>query len=201
MKLKKGSIFIIIGLLLLVAAPLLTCFNLYDQFRGERSVDNIMDKMILKNREHRLQEGEIPDYILNPDMEMPVETIDGRDFIGTLEIPSLNLNLPIISQWSYGNLRVAPCRYDGSAYKNDMILAAHNYPSHFGNLKYLKEGEHVIFTDADGNKFTYTAVVRETLMPTAVNEMLSKEEDDWDLTLFTCTVGGRSRVVVRCVLW
>lgn len=201
MKLKKGSIFIIIGLLLLVAALLLTCFNLYDQFRGERSVDNIMDKMILKNGEHSLQEGEVPDYILNPDMEMPVETIDGRDFIGTLEIPSLNLNLPIISQWSYGNLRVAPCRYDGSAYKNDMILAAHNYPSHFGNLKYLKEGEHVIFTDADGNKFTYTAVVRETLMPTAVNEMLSKEEDDWDLTLFTCTVGGRSRVVVRCVLW
>ena len=201
MKLKKGSNFIIIGLLLLVAALLLTCFNLYDQFRGERSVDNIMDKMILKNREHSLQEGEIPDYILNPDMEMPVETIDGRDFIGTLEIPSLNLNLPIISQWSYGNLRVAPCRYDGSAYKNDMILAAHNYPSHFGNLKYLKEGEHVIFTDADGNKFTYTAVVRETLMPTAVNEMLSKEEEDWDLTLFTCTVGGRSRVVVRCVLW
>ena len=201
MKLKKGSIFIFIGLLLLVAALLLTCFNLYDQFRGERSVDNIMDKMILKNREHSLQEGEIPDYILNPDMEMPVETIDGRDFIGTLEIPSLNLNLPIISQWSYGNLRVAPCRYDGSAYKNDMILAAHNYPSHFGNLKYLKEGEYVIFTDADGNKFTYTAVVRETLMPTAVNEMLSKEEDDWDLTLFTCTVGGRSRVVVRCVLW
>ena len=201
MKLKKGSIFIIIGLLLLVAALLLTCFNLYDQFRGERSVDNIMDKMILKNGEHSLQEGEIPDYILNPDMEMPVETIDGRDFIGTLEIPSLNLNLPIISQWSYGNLRVAPCRYDGSAYKNNMILAAHNYPSHFGNLKYLKEGEHVIFTDADGNKFTYTAVVRETLMPTAVNEMLSKEEDDWDLTLFTCTVGGRSRVVVRCVLW
>ncbi|MDD5927777.1 MAG: sortase [Firmicutes bacterium] len=201
MKLKKGSIFIIIGLLLLVAALLLTCFNLYDQFRGERSVDNIMDKMILKNREHSLQEGEIPDYILNPDMEMSVETIDGRDFIGTLEIPSLNLNLPIISQWSYGNLRVAPCRYDGSAYKNDMILAAHNYPSHFGNLKYLKEGEYVIFTDADGNKFTYTAVVRETLMPTAVNEMLSKEEDDWDLTLFTCTVGGRSRVVVRCVLW
>lgn len=201
MKLKKGSIFIFIGLLLLVAALLLTCFNLYDQFRGERSVDNIMDKMILKNREHSLQEGEIPDYILNPDMEMPVETIDGRDFIGTLEIPSLNLNLPIISQWSYGNLRVAPCRYDGSAYKNDMILAAHNYPSHFGNLKYLKEGEYVIFTDADGNKFTYTAVVRETLMPTAVNEMLSKEEEDWDLTLFTCTVGGRSRVVVRCVLW
>lgn len=201
MKLKKGSIFIIIGLLLLVAALLLTCFNLYDQFRGERSVENIMDKMILKNREHSLQEGEIPDYILNPDMEMSVETIDGRDFIGTLEIPSLNLNLPIISQWSYGNLRVAPCRYDGSAYKNNMILAAHNYPSHFGNLKYLKEGEHVIFTDADGNKFTYTAVVRETLMPTAVNEMLSKEEEDWDLTLFTCTVGGRSRVVVRCVLW
>ena len=37
----------------------------------------------------------------------------------------------------------------------------------------------------------------ETLMPTAVEEM---ESGDWDLTLFTCTVGGRTRVAVRCAL-
>ena len=35
----------------------------------------------------------------------------------------------------------------------------------------------------------------ERLRPTAVKEMTS---GDWDLTLFTCTVGGQSRVTVRC---
>lgn len=200
MKLKKGSIFIIIGLLLLAAALFLTCFNIYDQFRAEHSVENIMDQLSRQDGGRDLSDGEIPDYILDPDMEMPVKTADGRDYIGTLEIPSLNLTLPILSSWSYDNLRIAPCRYTGSAYRNDMVLAAHNYPSHFGRLKHLREGEEVIFTDEAGNRFTYTAVVRETLMPEAIDEMTGKEEEDWDLTLFTCTIGGRSRVTVRCVL-
>ena len=27
-----------------------------------------------------------------------------------------------------------------------------------------------------------------------------KDPDDWDLTLFTCTIGGATRVTVRCVM-
>ncbi|MGN1414770.1 MAG: sortase [Anaerovoracaceae bacterium] len=195
---KRSSILIFTGLLLIAAALLLTGFNLYDEHRAERSVDHVLDQM--KPQETPvLREGEIPDYILNPGMDMPVETIDGMDYIGTLEIPSLNLVLPVLSEWNYPNLRVAPCRYTGSAYSGNLILAAHNYPSHFGNLKHLQEGENVWFTDVDGNRFTYQVVVRETLEPTAIDEMQSEEDGAWDLTLFTCTIGGQSRVTVRCV--
>ena len=59
----------------------------------------------------------IPDYVLNPQMPMPEETIDGRSYIGVLEIPSLSLQLPVIGSWSYAELREAPCRYAGSAYQ------------------------------------------------------------------------------------
>ncbi|MGN1144576.1 MAG: sortase [Anaerovoracaceae bacterium] len=195
---KISSILIVTGLLLIAAALFLTGFNLYDEHRAERSVDHVLEQM--KPQETPvLREGEIPDYILNPDMEMPVETIDGRDYIGTLEIPSLDLELPVLSEWNYPNLRVAPCRYTGSAYQGNLIIAAHNYPSHFGNLKHLQEGEMVRFTDVDGNRFTYKVVVRETLEPTAIDEMQSEEDGAWDLTLFTCTIGGQSRVTVRCV--
>ena len=195
---KVSSILIVTGLLLIAAALFLTGFNLYDEHRAERSVDHVLEQM--KPQETPvLREGEIPDYILNPDMEMPVETIDGLDYIGTLEIPSLDLELPVLSEWNYPNLRVAPCRYVGSAYQGNLIIAAHNYPSHFGNLKHLQEGEIVRFTDVDGNRFTYKVVVRETLEPTAIDEMQSEEEGAWDLTLFTCTIGGQSRVTVRCV--
>lgn len=195
---KVSSIFIITGLLLIAAALFLTGFNLFDEYRAERSVDSVLQQMMLQDTSV-LREGEIPDYILNPDMEMPVETIDGLDYIGTLEIPSLDLVLPVLSEWNYPNLRVAPCRYVGSAYQGNLIIAAHNYPSHFGNLKHLQEGEIVRFTDVDGNRFTYKVVVRETLEPAAIEEMQSEEEGAWDLTLFTCTIGGQSRVTVRCV--
>ena len=47
----------------------------------------------------------------------------------------------------------------------------------------------------DGNVFSYEVMALETLAPTAVEEMT---EGDWDLTLFTCTVGGTTRLAVRC---
>ncbi|MBR2949549.1 MAG: sortase [Lachnospiraceae bacterium] len=112
-----------------------------------------------------------------------------------LEIPAYELNLPVISQWSYPKLRMAPCRYEGSAYLDNLIISAHNYNSHFGNLKNLQMGDLIVFTDMDGNVFEYRVAERETLMPTAIEEMKS---GDWDLTLFTCTLGGQYRVTVRC---
>jgi len=140
-------------------------------------------------------EVEYPDYILNPNMDMPVMTIDGEDYIGLLEIPALDLKLPVMNEWNYARLKKAPCRYTGTAYQNNFVISAHNYESHFGRLKELPEGSRVAFTDADGNRFLYEVILIETLMPTDVDEMKSGE---FDLTLFTCTVGGKQRVTVRC---
>lgn len=56
---------------------------------------------------------------------------------------------------------------------------------------------YIIFTlkeVMDGNVFTYKMVEQETLLPTSIDAM---ESGDWDLTLFTCTVGGQSRVTIR----
>ena len=39
--------------------------------------------------------GEVPDYVLFPDMEMPTIEVDGHDYIGTLSIPELGLELPV----------------------------------------------------------------------------------------------------------
>lgn len=140
-------------------------------------------------------EVEIPDYILNPDMDMPVATIDDVDYIGVLRIPALELELPIISQWSYPLLKIAPCRYEGSVYTGDLIIAGHSYPAHFGGLEQLISGDLVTFTDVDGNTFNYQVVEMDILGSTAVEDL---ESGDWDLTLFTCTVSGQSRVTIRC---
>ena len=76
-----------------------------------------------------------------------------------------------------------------------MIIAAHNYRTHFGHLKELGTGDEVRFTDMEGNVFRYTVAELETLGKYDVDDMKS---GDWDLTLFTCTYGGQSRVTVRC---
>lgn len=208
---RKGFLWIALGLLLIAAALFLTSYNLYDALRAEQSARRIisqLDEYLDSEAAEESSTGsaeeqepaaldeltEIPDYVLCPNMEMPVETIDGVDLVGVLRIPALELELPVINEWSYSNLKTAPCRYSGSAYLNNLIICGHNYSAHFGNLKNLSEGDLATFTDMDGNVFTYKVVERETLLPTSVEAL---ESGDWDLTLFTCTVGGQSRAVIR----
>ena len=201
MKRKKGLPLIVTGLLLVAAALFLTVFNLYEAQKAARLSMAVLQELPENMRNHLPTEDRAgsepvyPDYVLDPNMDMPTVAVDGHDYIGVLEIPALELELPVMSTWSYPNLKIAPCRYSGSAYLDDMVIAAHNYSQHFGRLKELSGGETVIFTDADGNVFTYEVALVETLMPTDIDEM---ESGEWDLTLFTCTIGGSYRVTVRC---
>ncbi|MGI6072381.1 MAG: sortase [Lachnospiraceae bacterium] len=207
---SKSKWLIFIGLFLIVSALFLAAYNLREDTQAKKSAAeaavHLKDMLPMADKaEEPMQqeqillstEVEIPDYILNPDMEMPVKTVDGQDYIGLLTIPDLGMELPVISKWSYPRLKIAPCRYQGSAYKNDLIIAAHNYNSHFSRLKSLYIGAAVTFTDMDGNVFNYEVVELDTLGSTDIEEMAN---GDWDLTLFTCTPGSRSRTTVRCEL-
>ena len=214
---KQGNILVIIGLLLLAAALFWTGANVFmDRQAGETSQETLeillemipepaaapalpgvaQDNQPTTPTSVPQSETEIPDFILNPEMEMPVRTIDGVDYIGVLTIPAIDLQLPVITSWSYELLRLAPCRFTGSAYTDDLIIAAHNYTTtHFSSLPSLQPGDVVTFTDVDGNVFTYRVVETETLGENAIEEMTGS---GYALSLFTCTVGGQYRVTVRC---
>ena len=203
---KRGKLCTALGLLLLLAALGLTAYNLWLDARASMSVDVVLERLTptLSSRQSELpalssgealEEAFVPDYVLNPEMAMPEETIDGRNYIGVLDIPALGLSFPIISEWSYDALQIVPCRYSGSAYLDNLVIAGHNYRSHFASLPQLQPGDTVTFTDMDGNVFSYEVSSLETLSPYAVSDMTS---GDWDLTLFTCTVGGQSRLAIRC---
>ncbi len=198
MKTKRnwGKTLIGIGALLLVGAVCLTFYNLYDQKRAEKASAETVSVIEELTPETPVDsEFDKPFYEIAPDMEMPVATHENVDYIGTLYVDSLGLKLPIISEWSYPSLKKAPCRYSGSAYKNDMVIAAHNYRSHFGKLQSLDIGAEIVFVDVEGNEFRYRVVTTEILQPTDIENMVSGEGD---LTLFTCTLGGRTRFTVRC---
>lgn len=203
---RIGNILKGAGLILVTAAVLLLVYNLWDGHRARESEEAILAEYLQENKKasespdasDKENKQNIPDYLLNPDMDMPEYTLKSLGdvaCIGILEIPALDLELPVISSWSYSSLRLAPCRYSGSAYKGDLVIAAHNYQSHFGGLRTLPEGSEVFFTDAVGNRFSYYVAVTEALTPWSVDDMTSGE---WPLTLFTCTLDSQNRVTVRC---
>ena len=197
---RKGAVLLFTGLLLIAAALFITAFNLREEAAARTASVRAADRLEALIPAHTPRPAAVPGAVLpenvpETDMEMPVKTVDGVDYIGVIAVPSLSLELPVASEWSYERLKTSPCRYSGSVYSGDMVLCAHNYSSHFGQIKTLKPGDAVVFTDVDGNVYNYEVAELETLQPAAIDEMKSGE---WDLTLFTCTIGGQTRVTVRC---
>lgn len=196
---KRGAFWIHLGLLLIAAALFLSAYNEMESHEARNSAQQVIAQMCQTLPTETVAETEapaVPEYLLDAEREMPVQTINGRDYIGVLTIPSLELELPVLSQWDYPALKVAPCRYSGSLYQDNLIICAHNYASHFGKLKNLRVGDTAIFTDMDENVVGFQLAAQETIQPEDLEAM---EAGDWDLTLFTCTVGGQSRVTVRFV--
>lgn len=189
---KRGLVFIVIGAVLIAAALGLVIYNMASDASASKSSYDVLMELTEDMKNNRTT----PTYSFDPDADMPTKQVDGWNYIGVLEIPSLNLVLPVIDQWSYDALLVAPARYTGSAYLDNMVLAAHNYTSHFGRLRELSLEDEIRFVDVVGNVFYYKVQELQILPPTAAEEMTLN--GDWDLTLFTCTWGGQSRVTVRC---
>ena len=214
MKHKKGSGLIFLGLAMIVAALCLTFWNMLDENRAHSSTDEIMAQLREQVPDYhsaapslpaQMQDSdsaavplpgevEIPNYRLDPHREMPVEIVNGKPYIGVLTVPALGLELPVIQQWSYPNLRVAPCRYTGSLAGGDMVIMGHNYRSHFTPLHRVLPGAAVEFEDVNGVVHHYT-VDRIDYIHKSEAELLPSEHP---LILFTCTAGGQNRIVIRC---
>lgn len=205
---KRQIIAVALGLALLVAALALTAYNLFDDARASMSAEVALRQLTIdlpstpQSSAPTLPSGEgiddesIPDYVLNPQMDMPVCEIDGADYVAILEIPDLGLTLPIGAESTDAALRVSPARYAGSAYLDNLVIAGHNYTAHFAKLYSLQQGARVTLTDMDGNVFNYEVFDQERLSPDDIENMTT---GDWDLTLFTCTVGRQYRIAVRCI--
>ena len=215
----SGNFILTLGMLLLLSAAILTSLNFIEDGQAGEAAGNALEQLLLAERDARdaarrassetsdepaadssgitLDPVYLNDNTSTPEGEMPVIEIDGYDYIGVLQIPSLDLTLPVISDWSYPALQIAPCRYEGSAYDGGMVIAGHNFDSHFGKLSQLEPGDEIRFVDLSGNTFTYAVVETEVLEATAVEEMVT---GNWDLTLFTCTLSGQTRFTVRSTL-
>ena len=197
----------ILGAALMIGALLLARYNQQEDTAAQEAAVEVMPQLVEQILEHTAQEETVAPEETSPQLQIPVELlteedkkmteveIDGHLYIGYLSIPGLKLDLPVMSGWNYTKLNIAPCRYSGSLRSQDMVIMAHNYSSHFGKLSRLKLGDQVQFTDMDGGITLYEVVGKDILDPTAVVEMTS---GDFDLTLFTCTYGGKDRVTVYC---
>ena len=198
-----GACCIILGICCLISSVGFIAYNDWEEENAQNASKNILQD-IRKNipdntREESASEesarDESEDNLVDIPQEMPTTQVNGYDCIGILSIPVLELELPVLTDWSYTRLKIAPCHYFGSYYEKDFVIAAHNYQSHFGRLSELQPKDLILFTDISGTVYCYEVVLLETLPGNATEEMITS---GFDLSLYTCTPGGANRVTVRC---
>jgi len=187
MKKKLGSICMVTGLIMVLMALGLFVYNTWEAQNGGKLSNRVLMQMkdVIKK-----SEDDDPYNIAMKEIE-----IDGYDYIGFLSMPSLDIELPVMSEWDYDRLKIAPCRYYGSINSRNLVICAHSYRQHFGQLSNLNQGDHIYFTDVEKNTYTYKVEVVDVYMPEAIEEVTSGE---FDLVLFTCTYDGGSRITAKC---
>lgn len=211
MKKSKVACFSI-GTALLLAALFFVLFNLnQDRKSGEIAQEILLElkeeiaenssESAFESIENSVQDDLYSEYESSIEIEAvePYIELDGNIYIGIISIPSIGIELPVINHWSYPSLKISPCRYKGAVADDNMIIAAHNYRSHFGRINELSGGEEIIFTDVAGNLYRYEVTFVDNIRGTDIDTMEFDSSENWDLTLFTCTLSGQSRVTVRAI--
>lgn len=198
MRKRAANILMIVGVVFVAAALSLFAYNNYDSARAQRAADKALNSIIsgLNTKKNDITDDiKIIDGEKIIDGTMTTKNIDGYDYIGYLDFPSLSVSLPVMAQLDSERLSISPCLYYGSYKTDNMIIAAHNYSSFFGCLFDLDVGDTVVFNDMEDNRIVYTVAELEQLQPADVKKM---SDTDYSLTLFTCTRGALARIAVRC---
>ena len=172
---KTGIAIVAAGAVLILSALLLFFHNRQEDVQAGQEAESLLENVeaVIETKKIKVSvTSKQPDAAPSAtplDPQMPVVMLDGYEYVGYVEISVLGLKLPVMSEWDYNRLKLAPCRQFGSSRTDDLVIAAHNFENHFGRLKELADGDTVTFTDMEGIVNTYCVEKIETLNPNEVD--------------------------------
>lgn len=195
-KQKRGAILLLVGVLLVLCGLGIHLVQQQQDTLAGQTAAMLYQQLEQKTLPVTPTPEETPtEQPQKQDPQLPEKKYMGYTLIGSISIPSVGIQLPVLNDWSEEMLKAAPCRYAGSISGGNMIIMGHNYKSHFTPLHKIAVGAEVEFENVVGKVFRYRVASIEYLHRTEGEKLPS---DTYPLTIFTCTPGGLERIVVRC---
>ena len=202
---KRGSfVLLLLGAALLCAALLLAAKNRREETSAGEAAAALLVQAEQTIAQHAAPPAAVPtpapssaaEETLSPSPSAsPSAAPEGPAFLGVLSVPAVSLTVPVLAEWSYYHLTLAPCRDCGSVETDDLVIAAHNYDTHFGRLSRIAPGDSVYFTDMAGSTTEYAAASVEQRDPSDAEGVRGS---GYPLVLYTCSWDCTARVTVFC---
>ena len=127
------------------------------------------------------------------DNTMSVLSVDGTDFVGIIEIPRYESTLPVCADW--GKTSKYPCRFSGSIYNGTMQIGATTQKGQYDFYRELSMGDTVIYTDMEGNRYTFTIT---SLRYAKHADQAALQHEEAPLTLFIKNIYSFEYLIVFC---
>lgn len=119
-----------------------------------------------------------------------------------LSIPTLNIEYPVLTETSDELLEISLNKFWGGSPNSvgNYCIVGHNYKSGkmFGKLAQIKTGDKVNLTDMSGKTVTYEVYNKYVVYPDDVACTSQITNGLKEMTLITCTNGGKQRLIVKC---
>lgn len=126
---------------------------------------------------------------------------DSPFVIGTLEIPSLSLTLPVLSEMNDELLKLSACRFYGPMPNQvgNLCIAGHNYNdgSFFSNVPQLSVGDVILFTDTYYHTITYEIYQKYEISAKDISCTNQETNGQKEITLVTCNNFTGNRIIVK----
>ena len=190
---SKALLFIICGILSFALAFIIVMNNLQENLSAANTSVDAAEHII----EYIKNNDDADSFDLKHSREIKTIEYEGHNYMGVLSIPSINLTLPIIADYDFSYLTIAPCLYYGNPALNNAIICAHNYKSHFGPVRRVPTGTQVFLSTVSGDNYQY---IVENIELIGSRDGIVLVTENPGLTLFTCTNGGGARYAIRCSL-
>lgn len=118
-----------------------------------------------------------------------------------LNIPSLEINYPILSKTSEELLKISLTKFWGRNPNEvgNYVIVGHNYRNKkmFGRLSEIQTGDKVELTDLNGKMITYEVYDKYIVEPDDTSCTTQETNGKKEVTLITCTNYGAQRLVVK----
>ena len=212
-KLKKIRIMIIIFAVLIIFIVInrrLQIKNIGTQVRTSYTSTETLDlensEKQRKNEEEKVEVNEknsIEDTSVSQTDNSILTTYKGYPVIAKLEIPKINLETYVLSEYSEQALGVSVTKFYGKNPNEvgNFCIAGHNYitKNMFHDLKKLSIGDTFSLIDTNSNKVNYKIYLIETVEPNETQCLSQKTDGKIEVTLITCTTDSLKRIIVKAV--
>lgn len=140
---------------------------------------------------------------INVPEEQKLTASDGTVYytIGVINIPSINVNYPILSTYTDELLKIAPCKFHGPNPNEvgNLCIAGHNYKNSkfFSKVPTLELGDKIEITDLSGRMLTYTIYDKFIVNPDELECTSQLTNGKKEITLITCTNDNKQRHIIK----